>query len=86
MLQRKAREKYQNLSEEQNNRKRQYAKDTQSFLQKMNLAKKKKTEKRQYVRNLYINLSKEKKRKGVNMQIKKCHYARKQCGNLFIKP
>ena len=52
----------------------------------MNLAKKKKTEKRQYVRNLYINLSKEKKRKGVNMQIKKCHYARKRCGNLSIKP
>ena len=29
----------------------------------MNLAKKKKTEKRQYVRNLYINLSKEKRGK-----------------------
>ena len=52
----------------------------------MNLAKKKKTEKRQYVRNLYINLSKEKKRKGVNMQVKTCHYARKRCGNLSIKP
>ena len=80
MLQRKAQEDYQNLSEKERNREPKYAhKDEKSrkpqyacqqyrklFIED-ELSERRKNGKHQNAHNLYNNLSKEKKKKGINI-------------------
>ena len=71
MLQRKAHENYQNLPEEEKNKKRVYASNgyRKIFIENQ-FSEEENNEKHQYERNLHNKLSKVKKTKGVNIRVK----------------